>query len=188
MTFGVLSWSLLLAVALALALGGDFKRLGSIRIHAWWVLALAPTVKIALLATHTPQSWWAQPLIFLLVAVGAVANWRLPGVPAIALGLLLNASVVAANHGLMPYTVAAQPDGVSGETNALSKPQDASTPLAVLDDRIPFPPTHQVLSFGDIAIMAGGIWLVLGLTEPKRLALFRQRKKPLVSSEARPGA
>jgi len=178
LTFGILSWSLLLAAALALVLGGDFRNLGNVRIRAWWLLALAPALKIGLLASHAPASWWAQPLIFVLVAIGGAANWRLPGVSLIALGLVLNAAVIPANGGFMPSSTAADRLGASTQSNALSKPEDGTTPLAFLDDRIPFSPTHQALSLGDIAIMVGGVWLVVGLAQPTRVPRLAHAKDP----------
>lgn len=162
-----MSWSLVAAVGLALLLGGDFRRLSSVKIRAWWLLAAALALKLALLIGHAPPTWWAQPLIFGLVAAGAVANWRLPGVALVGGGLLLNAAVVAANGGVMPFSPAAfrlagLPPAQT-QVTALSRPEDGAR-LVWLDDRIPFPPTKQVLSAGDVAIMAGGLWLVIGLT------------------------
>src|SRR5690348_13537816 len=98
-----MSWSLVAAVLLALALGGDFRRLATLHIRGWWLLVLALAFKIGLLVTHQSVPW-AQSLIFVLVAVGALLNWRLPGMPLLAVGLLLNIVAVVSNGGIMPYS------------------------------------------------------------------------------------
>ena len=177
MTFGIMSWSLVLAVLGALLLGGTFRPLAGLRIRLWWVLVLALAFKLALLLSHAPPIPWAQPLIFLLVAVGAIANWRLPGVLLVAAGLLMNVVVVAANGWVMPfstgaYSAAGRPlDPATHEprTSALSQPEGRATALAWLDDRIPFPPTRQIVSLGDVFIMAGGVWLIVAVSGPRRL-------------------
>jgi len=168
-----MSWSLVAAVVLAVALGGDLRRFFSLRIHAWWLLVLALVVKVALLLLHAPVEFWAQPLIFGLVAAAAVANWRLSGIPAIALGLSLNAAVVLANGGVMPFEVSQHPAAQRAAT-AVSEAENSHSRLAWLDDRIPFAPTGQVFSLGDLVIMLGGAWLIVGLTEPRRLHFLQQ--------------
>lgn len=174
-----MSWSLVVAAALALLLGGDFRRLADVRIRLWWVLVAALLFKIGLLVGHAPPSSWAQAVIFALVAVGMLANWRLPGVVLVAAGLLANTLVVALNGGMMPFSTAAyvaagKPlDAATNQpkTSALAQPEQAGSHVVWLDDRIPFAPTKQLISVGDIAIMLGGAWLILGLTRPTRLRL-----------------
>lgn len=174
MTFGVMSWSLVAAVLIALALGGDFRHLSEVRIRAWWLFALAFVLKFSLLAVHAPPSPWAQPLIFAFVVAGAAMNWRLPGVPLVAFGLLLNVACVAANGGAMPFsrsawTAAGKPSSqIASGAATLSLPQSSGTRLRWLDDRIPFSPTKQVVSVGDLFIIAGGAWLVIALSKPTR--------------------
>jgi hypothetical protein len=171
-----MSWSLVAAAGLALALGGDFRHLSSLKVKAWWLLALALLVKLGLILLHAPATVWGQPLIFFLVAVGALLNWKLPGMPAIALGLLLNVLVVAANGGVMPYSESSSlaagrsaPTSDRQEGSALSRPEVGGSRLILLDDRIPFPPTHQVFSFGDAVIMLGGVWLIVGISQARRV-------------------
>jgi len=176
LTFGIMSWSLVAAVILALALGGDFRHLSSVRFRGWWLLMLALALKFLLLTLHVETTAWAQPLIFALVAAGAVWNWRLPGVALIGFGLLLNTTVAAANGGVMPFFPAAMAAAgrpvanLAEQSSALSLPESVNTPLAILDDRIPFSPTRQVLSIGDVAIMVGGAWLIVAVSRPRRVS------------------
>lgn len=183
MTFGIMSWSLVAAVLLALVLRADFRRVASVRIRAWYLPVIALAVKLGLILAHAPPTPWAQPLMLLLVLVAAALNWRLPGIPVLAAGLFLNLAVIAANGGAMPfptesYVAAGKPlDPETGQpySSTLGRPEGLDSRLVWFDDRIPFPPTRQIISVGDVLIIAGGVWLVLGLSRP---ALLEKVKAP----------
>jgi hypothetical protein len=174
MTFGILAWSLVAAGLLALLLGGDLRNLGLLRIRVWWLLPTALLLKITAITLDLPPAPWAQPAVFGLVAIGLVANWRLPGAALVGCGLLLNVLVTVSNGGVMPFSASAlEAAGCLGArygpAGAFGHPDSQDTRLAWLDDRIPFPPTHQAFSVGDIFVMAGGAWLVIGASRPARL-------------------
>jgi hypothetical protein len=174
MTFGILAWSLVAAGLLALLLGGDLRNLGLLRIRVWWLLPTALLLKITAITLDLPPAPWAQPAVFGLVAIGLVANWRLPGAALVGCGLLLNVLVTVSNGGVMPFSASAleaagRPVARSEAAGAFGHPDSQDTRLAWLDDRIPFPPTHQAFSVGDIFVMAGGAWLVIGASRPARL-------------------
>jgi hypothetical protein len=112
-----------------------------------------------------------------LVAIFLVLNRRIAGVGLVALGLSLNALVVASN-GAMPVSPAAV--RVAG-AESLSDPRhvhhgvhlrnEALTPatrLVPLSDVLPVPPIEKVLSFGDLVIAAGLLRLACASLMPAR--------------------
>jgi hypothetical protein len=184
LTFGVLSWSLVAAVVLALALRADFRRVASVRVRAWYLPVIALAMKLGLTLAHAPATRWAQPVVLLLVLVAAALNWRLPGILVLAAGLFLNLAVVAANAGAMPFPIESylaagkplNPETGQPYSSTLGRPEDPDSRLVWLDDRIPFPPTRQIISVGDVLIIAGGVWLVLGVSRPALLAKVKAPK------------
>jgi hypothetical protein len=109
-----------------------------------------------------------------LLAV-VVANRRLPGMPALGLGLLLNATVIALNGGLMPEAPETLHVVHPGEQVAvgqhLPRTKDVVLPheqarLWWLGDVIATPrgfPAPAVCSAGDLVVAAGLAWTVIGL-------------------------
>jgi hypothetical protein len=132
------------------------------------LLAAAGVQLVAALALGgRPAAYAAGLAVSAALAAGFVAaNVRVPGVPLVGLGLLLNAAVVGLN-GAMPVSAraleragvsAAQP--IDGRHETLSD----DTRLGLLGDVIPLPlPFHrEVVSPGDVLVAAGVGLLVLG--------------------------
>jgi hypothetical protein len=88
---------------------------------------------------------------YLLVFAFLLANLRVPGLPLLLLGGLLNFAAIAANDGQMPR--AAPPDGPGVFRNVAA--MDEGTRLAFLGDWIAAP-NGQLYSVGDLLIFAGG--------------------------------
>jgi hypothetical protein len=116
-------------------------------------------------------------------------NVNLTGLAVIGVGLLLNLVAVVLNNG-MPVRgdalVAA--DVVSREdlaTTELAGPRHLETPsdrLAVLGDVLPVGLTHEVLSFGDLIVVAGAADATRELVRRRRRAWSREERGSYVST------
>jgi hypothetical protein len=87
-------------------------------------------------------------------------NLHVPGVPLVAVGLLLNAIVVVANGSMPVDQVAATRAGDGSALTAAGhrhQPAGFGTRMHALDDRVavPLPGHREVDSLGDVAIAAG---------------------------------
>jgi hypothetical protein len=92
-------------------------------------------------------------------AAFAVANWRLPGAPLIALGSLLNLIVSGAN-GAMPVDVELlRAAGGQPPDDALHQAMTDTSVLPVLADIIIVPFVRAAYSIGDVFIAIGGFLL-----------------------------
>jgi hypothetical protein len=173
--------AIVLLNALAVPLfGGRLAALAEVRARFAWVLLVALGLQaVSLNAPGIPEG--LRPLLQLLsypvAAVFVVANRRLPGVPLIGLGALLNAIAMSVNGGVMPaspsaLTAAGLPLEAGRYVNSGVVP-DAR--LAFLGDifAIPEPlPLHNVFSVGDILIAIGVVVTMHGICGSR---LRRQR-------------
>ncbi len=172
---------LALSILVGLARGGRFANLERWQ-PRWGLLAgLALALQVGVVVLPLDN---ALVRALLLVSLGLLVtfvgvNHRLPGVPLLAVGLVLNLVAMAVNHGLMPVSSAALaragqvelaglPEGtlLEGSKDVLLQPEHAR--LWWLGDVISFrPPIAVVLSVGDLLVAAGGAWfLQRGLFPP----------------------
>ena len=173
--------SLLSAVAIGLLIGlitgGRLANLAALRIR-WWALVVVGLVIQLLIFTPVlpvPHSWLrpAYVLSDLLALVFVLANVRITGMPAVALGSASNLVAIVANGGSMPVdahllSVArgatyarAVAAGQEPTNSVIAGPQ---TRLGWLTDRILIPPPFPlstVLSIGDFLIAAGIVWVIV---------------------------
>jgi Family of unknown function (DUF5317) len=166
-------------VAVGLALGGTFRNLADVHFRLAWV-AFAGLI---LQWVPAPRDWThavglsvgllIASYVFLLVFV--VANFRRPGMAIVAVGLLLNGIVIAANGG-MPVTASAVrsasgSSSFAAEARKLATEGGAKHRLAAPDDTLLWlsdrfgvgPPIGGVFSIGDFFWLVGGAWVVAGL-------------------------
>ena len=168
-----------LGLALGLLLGGRLEALADqhVRLAAALPVGLAVQV-VALLLEPAGRALAAfgYAVAAGLVGAFALANLRLPGVPLMGLGLLLNALVVLANGVAMPVSVAAaQRAGLSRadlrlDDDPLHVERTDRTRLGWLGDvvAVPLPLRPQIVSAGDVLLASGvGLFLCLG-TRPRR--------------------
>ena len=184
---------------LALALVGATHHLGplaSLRVRAVRLLVVAALVQAGT-AALAPGSVVARvvclALTALLVGLFLGGNRTLPGIPLIAAGLLLNATVIFAN-GAMPVSVPAAERAGIGTTSlrlhqdALREPLDERTRFALLADRVPVPAPGwaQVVSLGDLLVAAGvGLLLVAGsVPRPERTRQIRLDRSMALAMES----
>ena len=105
----------------------------------------------------------------------ALANLRLTGMAVVALGLGLNALVIAANDGMpvdpraVVSTGLARPDDLEAiELGAGRQWQEPDDRLAVLGDVVPVAVLDEVVSFGDLVLAAGLANVGFRLLRPTR--------------------
>jgi MFS family permease len=145
-------------IAAGIAFGGDWRRLGSLTLRYWPLLAIAAILRV--LGAFVPTS----PLIvyeaaLLFVAIVAALNWRLPGAVLIAVGTLMNILVVLVNSG-MPYDVEAiTANGIAMPNDGLHMPLTATTVVPFLGDIVPVAFAGGIYSIGDFLIAFGGFFI-----------------------------
>jgi len=160
---------ILLAVATGYARGGhiDNLTLGGLR---WGALAV---VGLAMQWAPVPKAGIDLPLIllyasFALLLAFTLKNIRVRGVALVLLGLALNLTVIAVNHG-MPVprhalVASHQQDTLQylvrdgGEKHHLAGPADVLLPLA--DVIAVGPPVRVAYSVGDVLSYLGVFWLI----------------------------
>ena len=151
------------------ATGGSLSRLSQVKFRGEWLAITALLVQSALrgpLGEGIPVL--ARVVLWGVLTATALAvscaNWRLFGMPVVALGLALNLVVVIANSGMpvSPSAVSVLSNGSIGgvERTAGGFYHAASTEthLLLLADILPIPgprSVRTVLSVGDVALLLG---------------------------------
>ncbi|MGZ6544218.1 MAG: DUF5317 family protein [Actinomycetota bacterium] len=167
------------AMIVGLLAGGSFRNFPSIPL-GWWSLAIVGVVLQFLPLTGSAGSWSLTASFVLLIAF-ALLNFRAPGFILIFTGLMLNAIVIVANHG-MP--VAREALVRSGQESTLADLQqhggskhhlaDDDTVLLVLGDSIVVPePIGVAVSVGDLCVYLGVAWCFAASLQPRRRSAVR---------------
>jgi hypothetical protein len=159
--------------------GGSLEVLGRRSVRWLWLVPLALAVEIVIVRgvgrEVPPWVWPAHVAAYVALLTVVVANRRLPGMPALGLGLLLNATVIALNGGLMPQSPETLRVTHAGEEIAVGqhipRSKDVVLPhqqarLWWLGDVITPPrgfAVPAVFSAGDLVVAAGLAWTVMGL-------------------------
>ncbi len=152
-------------LAVGLVLGGRVDGLAAIRFRWAWLILGAMIVQAVLfigpVARVVPESFGVSLYVASTAAalVGVIANWRIPGVPLVALGASCNMAAIVANGGYMP----ADPEALAGLGRYLDDAYSNSTvvadPILVpLTDIFAMPswlPVANVFSVGDVLIGLG---------------------------------
>lgn len=188
---------LLAALILGLLTGWGVARWRGIAFQAptlrhIWLLPVALVPQLAVVYSPRLTEWLPNaaagamlPLSLAIFLVFAWLNRRLPGMPVLLIGLVLNLAVITANGGWMPVspeTASHLPGASLPETAAigtrvddksvLRRPED--TRLEILADRFLLPEVfgyRAALSLGDMFIAAGAFWLLarpLNTPHPER--------------------
>jgi Family of unknown function (DUF5317) len=155
-------------VAVGLARGGSLRRLRepgvkAARLGVAFLAVQALVVVLPLRAVGLPLVLGAVLLLVALVVLLGVAreNGRLPGVPLLALGLLLNLLVVVANLGMPVAAETLERAGIGVEQPAPDRPdpkhvlERGGTRLGLLGDRLAVRPLRAVTAYGTVIELAG---------------------------------
>jgi hypothetical protein len=148
--------------------GRSLSGLLELRLRAVWLVPGALLVQVGITTVFPGGDHGLHALLHLvsygLAAAFVIANLRVPGIPVIAAGGVLNVIAIAANGGTMPASRSAmrvaglRPGAGFANSGAVAHPH-----LAALGDVIPVPGPHplaNVLSAGDLLIYAGVLVLL----------------------------
>ena len=160
--------SVLVGLALAIALGGKPRRLLDVRLRASACVLVALAVQVVLfsrLGTHIP-ALLQKPLhlaSYGLLLAFATANLRVRALVPLQLGILLNSLPIAANGGRMPLsTAAAATAGLNPAATANTS--ESAHHLTFLGDTFALPsslPLANAFSIGDVLIGLGMIIFIV---------------------------
>jgi hypothetical protein len=155
-------------LAVGLARGGSLRHLRepgvrAARLGVAFLAVQSLVVVLPLRALGLPLVLGAVLLLASLVVLLGVAraNGRLPGVPLLALGLLLNLVVVLANLGMPVPAETLERAGIGIEQPAPDRPdpkhvlERGGTRLELLGDRLAVRPLRTVTAYGTVIELAG---------------------------------
>lgn len=167
---------ILVSIVVGVLRGGSLRHFADLPLR--WIPLIVASFALQLLL-FTP--FRRQPLIsvaveplyivsMLMAIVWVARNWHIPGMPLIALGLLMNAVAIVANGGHMPVSAASAAYAgkignfaAGADVSNNSQLADASqVHLWVLTDIIPLPswfPLANVFSIGDVLLVIGIMFL-----------------------------
>lgn len=176
---------LVLAVGLSYARGGRLARIADapLRWPSLLFLGVALQAVVDLLAARGVISdasdlGWAGLLVSQLLVIAFIAaNWQLPGVTLVAIGLLLNAVVIAANNAMPVDPAAIRALGLDGATLPPGKHtlMTETTRLPWLADIWALPPLRSIISVGDVVLAAGLVPITHALMTHRSAAMRRGR-------------
>jgi len=153
----------LAGLLMPLALGGDLRRLGTIRLHAVWlpVAALLAQIVIIEIVPDGLRPVLVGVHLATYVVAGAFIwlNRSVPGLVVIGAGALLNGVTIALNDGTLPASSTAERmAGIQDSGGFVNSGTLAHPVLPWLGDVFAWPqplPMANVFSIGDLLIVVG---------------------------------
>lgn len=142
-----------------------------------WLLALGVVAQVSAASIGGRPGLALVLGAYAMLIVFALRNSHVSGTGVLAIGLALNALVVAVNAGMPVHPQSLVDAGVvHGDQLATvgllgHRHLEAGDHLMILDDRIPLPPARQVLSFGDLIIAVAAADVVAHVSRRRRRAL-----------------
>ncbi len=156
---------LAIAVVASLLRGGRFSRLAQAPLRWVWLLFVGVLLQVAadilvileVLQATGPLAYGLLLSSQLVVVTWALANWQLPGLILVGIGLALNAAVMAANGAMPvdPEAIAALGRDSGDLVRGKHVLMDDDTRLPWLADIWPVPPLRSIISVGDVVLAAG---------------------------------
>jgi hypothetical protein len=150
-------------VAVGLARGGTLRGLRQPDVKAGWLALGCLAVQATVVVLPVPGAGGVVLLVAALATLLGIAraNGRLPGVPLLALGLLLNLVVVLANVGMPVRPATLERAGIRLEQPAPDRPNAkhvldrGDSRLGLLGDRLAVRPLRTVTAYGTVIELAG---------------------------------
>lgn len=172
--------AVIVGLGAGLLAGGNIRSLALVRFRwerglmaLFLVQLLLPLVRLGGAASRVVYFLWLFTIA--ASALAALVNWRVPGLPCIALGLLLNGVVVAANGGMPVLPEAAQAAGgaigswLPAAGDYLHVVAGRDTLMIPLADVVPVPwPLPSIASAGDVLMVTGLGAAVASMTRTRR--------------------
>lgn len=166
------------ALAIAVLIGGDVRRLSQLRIHHIELLLAAFAVKVAVAVLGTTHAQLAVNAARPLNVIGAVLllavvwfNRRIPGALLFGAGLTLNLAAILAFGGRMPVLLPRDADPTSpilsvlkGGLDPLHVALEHPQGLWFIGDVFGIPGIgghSSLVSIGDLLMAAGVAWLII---------------------------
>ena len=165
------------------AAGGDLRKLGGLRFRWIGLLVAALSVQILVISifhlSHRVDVTF-HIASYLIISLFLIANWRVPGVPVLALGAMLNFLAISANGGVMPANPQAlKRAGFDRQYAHFENSQALKHPkLRWIGDEFAIPkswPVHNVFSVGDVLIVVGAAIGVHQVCETRLTRAGRRR-------------
>jgi hypothetical protein len=154
--------SILAGLYYGLVRGGLVRNLGLARLHWPGLLVVGIGGPVLVDRLDPPRSVWLIVLAFGALLVFTTRNRHLPGMLLVAAGVAANLLVVLVNGGmpvradaLVSAGLASRADVEFVEISGVQRLEEPGDQLVFLADVIPFEPTGQVLSPGDLLLLAG---------------------------------
>lgn len=157
-------YAILVGIFVGIVTGGRPVRLASITFRWPWVIAGGLAAQVVLFSEPmTRVVGEAGPPIYMAttacVLLAVLANWRIVGIPLVALGAAANMAAIVANGGYMPASEAALAALGKVEPTTYSNSAVVESPaLWLLTDILAMPrwlPFANVFSVGDVLIGLG---------------------------------
>jgi Family of unknown function (DUF5317) len=170
-------YSLVIGLAVGFALGGRASGLTALTFRWRWAVLVGIVTQILLFST--PLNGIVGPLgpVFYvgstaLVLAAILVNWRITGMPVIALGAVSNMSAIIANRGYMP----ADPAAMAALDQTIRDPYSnsaivADPALLPLTDIFALPawlPFANVYSIGDVVLSIGIVIVIVAAMRGER--------------------
>src|SRR5262245_5780973 len=169
-------YAVLVGVALGFLLGGRLAGLAELHFRFPWVILGALLLQVVLFSGPVSERIGELgPILYVgstaAVVVAILADWRIPGLPVVALGAASNLLAILATGGYMPAAPAAMASLGKGVPTVCSNSSVVPDPaLGPLTDVFAMPhwmPAANVFSVGDVIIGIGVVLvIVLAMRRP----------------------
>ena len=155
--------ALVAGAVIGLATGGRPRFVVQHKIRAAWLVVIGFGLQVVSgRIDHVTLATLAVLMGTVSLLAFAVLNPSLTGIGVVAVGVAANALVIGLNDGMPVHPAAVVAAGIASpaQVPALDygtrhRQEQPSDRLQFLDDRIPLPVFHEVLSFGDLILAVG---------------------------------
>ena len=173
-------YAVVIGVIVGFLLGGRPEGLSNLKLKWAWVFAVGLAIQLVLFSDFVAEriGELGVPIYVgstLAVAIAVAANYRVTGMPIVALGAFSNLAAIVANGGYMPTTEAALSAlGKVEKTGYSNSSLDPNPALPWLTDIFALPawvPASNVFSIGDVLIGVGVVIVIAAAMRRPRAVL-----------------